>query len=346
MNSKANVLLVGMGGIGTISALNLETGGRAAVTGVLRSNYDVVVEKGFNIRSVDHGIVTGFKPSTVLKHIPDVAKDNIQPYKYVLCTTKNYADIPPTVAELIQPAITPGYTVIVLIQNGLNIDKPLLAAFPQNVILSGTSFCGSHQLSPAEILHEDGDKLFVGAFRNPHLDPAVEDREAQEFCDIYAAGGKCVCEHQPDVGFTRWRKLLYNACLNSLCAITDLDTGRMQIADGAVENLVRPAMEEIRAAAKACGHELPAELVDFMIALDPVTMYNPPSMQVDIRNRRFTEFENIVGEPLREGTARGVKMPVLTVVYHLLRSMQWKIKEERGLVEIPAHVDHTNTSST
>jgi ketopantoate reductase len=62
--SKANVLLVGCGGIGTISALNLELGGRAAVTAVLRSNYEAVKEKGFNIKSIDHGVVSGFRPST------------------------------------------------------------------------------------------------------------------------------------------------------------------------------------------------------------------------------------------------------------------------------------------
>ena len=64
MQDRANVLLVGCGGIGTISALNLEYGKRAAVTAVLRSNYDIVKERGFNIRSIDHGVVNGFKPST------------------------------------------------------------------------------------------------------------------------------------------------------------------------------------------------------------------------------------------------------------------------------------------
>lgn len=220
----------------------------------------------------------------MLKAIPDVAKEKLEPFKYVICTTKNYADVPPTVAELLRPAVTPGYSVIVLVQNGLNIEKPLLAAYPQNIILSGVSFCGSHQVSTGEIVQDDTDRLYVGAFRNASLDPAVEDQEAKEFAAIYGAGGKCLCEHQPDVGFTRWRKLLYNACLNSLCAITDLDTGRIQLADGAVDNLVRPAMEEVRAAAKAYGHNLPPELVDAMIQMDPITMYNPPSMQVDMRN--------------------------------------------------------------
>ena len=214
-------------------------------------------------------------------------KEHLPPFKYVICATKNIPDVPPFVVDLITPAVTPGHSVIVLVQNGLNIEKPLLEAFPKNIVLSGVSFVGSHQISPGEIEQDDHDKISVGAFRNPSLDPQIEDQEAKEFCDAYAAGGKCVADYQPDVGFSRWRKLIYNACLNSICAVTDLDTGRMRLADGAVDNLVRPAMEEIRAAAKACGTELPADLVDFFINLDPLKYYLLPSMQMDIRKVSF-----------------------------------------------------------
>lgn len=60
---KANCLLVGCGGIGTIAALNLERGGLATVTAVLRSNYSHVVRHGFTVESVDHGSIKGFRPS-------------------------------------------------------------------------------------------------------------------------------------------------------------------------------------------------------------------------------------------------------------------------------------------
>lgn len=182
--------------------------------------------------------------------------------------------------------MTPGYSVIVLIQNGLNIDKPIVSAFPNNTVLSGVSFCGSHQVGLGEILHEDSDKLAIGPFDNHSIDQASQHNAAKEFVKIYGAGGKCSPEYQPNVGWTRWRKLLYNACLNSSCAITDLDTGRIQLADGLLDGLVRPAMQEIRAAAKACGHDLPEDLIEVMITNDPITMYNPPSMQVDIRKVR------------------------------------------------------------
>ena len=49
----------------------------------------------------------------------------------------------------------------------------------------------------------------------------------------------------------------------------------------------------------------------------------------------FTEFENIVGEPLRVGTALGVPMPTLQVLYHLLQAIQWRTKEAKGKITIP-----------
>jgi ketopantoate reductase len=61
--SKSNILVVGFGGIGTITAYNLEAGGLAAVTGVMRSNYDLVKEHGFNIYSVDHGEIPSWRPT-------------------------------------------------------------------------------------------------------------------------------------------------------------------------------------------------------------------------------------------------------------------------------------------
>lgn len=61
---KANVLIVGSGGVGTMAAYALEQGGKARVTAVLRSNFEAVKEKGFNIRSIQHGDVDNWRPSS------------------------------------------------------------------------------------------------------------------------------------------------------------------------------------------------------------------------------------------------------------------------------------------
>jgi ketopantoate reductase len=63
MSAKANVLLVGSGGVGTMAAYNIEVGGIATVTAVLRSNYEAVKKDGFTITSLDHGYIKGWRPT-------------------------------------------------------------------------------------------------------------------------------------------------------------------------------------------------------------------------------------------------------------------------------------------
>ncbi|KAE8403495.1 6-phosphogluconate dehydrogenase [Aspergillus pseudonomiae] len=335
-NTKANILLIGSGGVGTIAALNLEAGNLAQVTAVLRSNYQAVASNGFNITSCDHGTLKGWKPTTTTNRIPEKMAPEAPKYDYIVCTTKVIADCPPLTADLIKPAVTPGHTVIVLIQNGLNIEKPYFAAFPENIVLSGISMIDSHEVAPGVIEHGSADDLVIGAFRNPNLDCAVEVAAAERFVGLYSAAGKTKCILGLDVAYSRWRKLIFNACLNSICALTGLDTGRIRLAGDAVEMLVRPAMEEIRAAAGSVGVNLPAEVCEEVIGAYPVTMYLPPSMLEDVWKGNLIEVESIVGEPLRVGRANGVAMPTLSVLYNLLKGVQWKTKEQRGLIEIPA----------
>jgi ketopantoate reductase len=128
--------------------------------------------------------------------------------------------------------------------------------------------------------------LYLEPFRNPHIDVAEERQAAKAFIEIYAAAGKTKCHYCEDVPLARWRKLVFNACLNPICAITGLDDARVRLADGAVEGLVKPLMLEIVATAKTVGHELPAGIIDTMINMDPMDLYLKPSMQCDIQKVR------------------------------------------------------------
>ena len=296
-NVKANVLLVGGGAVGTIGAVNIEEGGLGAVTMVLRSNYKAVSEFGYQIESVDHGKLAGWRPTKstpapqlmqlhilltcpiVLDSVPNAPEES--PYDYIVCATKNCPDIPPTLVDLIKPAVTPGKTVIVMVQNGLNIERPMFKAFPKNIVLSGVSMIDAHEEELGHIVHEDFDMLMIGPFHNPNLEEAVEEAAAQAFIKMYGAAGKSNCTFCEDVPWARWRKLVFNACYNPVCAITGLDDARMRLADDVVDTVVRPAMEEIVQVATAMGHILPEDIIEKMIHLDPIDLYLKPSMQCD-----------------------------------------------------------------
>lgn len=62
-STKKSILIIGGGAVGAIAALNLEVGGLARVTLVLRSNYNAVNEQGFRIKSCDHGEIQNWRPS-------------------------------------------------------------------------------------------------------------------------------------------------------------------------------------------------------------------------------------------------------------------------------------------
>lgn len=212
-------------------------------------------------------------------------KESLPPYDYILTVTKNCPDIPPTLESLIAPAVTPGHTIIVMIQNGLNIEKAMYAAFPTNLVLSGVSMIDAHEGALGTIHHEEADRLSLGAFPHPdprYCDPERADAAAKTFVDIYGAAGKTNIVFAPEVAWTRWRKLVFNACLNPICAITGLDDARIRLAPGVAQGLVVPAMREIVATAKKLGHELPHDIVETMLNCDPMDLYLKPSMQCDI----------------------------------------------------------------
>ncbi|KAF7114191.1 hypothetical protein CNMCM5793_007769 [Aspergillus hiratsukae] len=330
MPPKARVLLVGAGGIGTIAALNLERGGLAEVTCVLRSNYEAVVSRGIEILSCEHGHIENWRPTAVLNAVPHVPNEDSQ-FDYIVCTTKNIPDVPPSICETIGPAVTPGHTVIVLIQNGLNIEKPFLSRFPQNVILSGVSRCDTHEIAQGVIEQKEEDDLHIAAFRNPLLHEDTQQKAAEQFVHIYGAGGKTNVRHEPNWERDRWSKLVYNATLNPICALTGVNTGDLQIAGSALEHLVIPAMQEVVKVSRAVGIELPDDIIETTIRKNPMERKIAPSMQKDMEKGNLLEHENLIGEVVREAKKRGVSTPILSVLYELCSAVQWRVAKERGI---------------
>ncbi|KAI0487800.1 putative 2-dehydropantoate 2-reductase [Xylaria cf. heliscus] len=332
--AKARVLVVGTGGVGTMAAYALEVGGKAEVTAVMRSNYAAVKENGIDIDSIEHGHdIKGWRPTAICKTIPDVNGEKLEPFDFILVTTKNIPDIPPTVADIIEPAVTVGKTAIVLSQNGLNIEKPLIMRFPTNPIISSISYIGATEKSHGKIFHDDSDAQRIGPFDNPGVSPEVAEEAARRYVAIYNAANKLDVVFDTNVKFVRWRKLMYNASYNSVASILRMDTARMRMSQHVIDDLIRPIMLEVMAAARANGVEMPDDVPDKVIRADPTDTAFKPSMCQDAEKGNFMEIETIVGEPLREGDAKGVSMPMLRTIYGLLKGMQLQIKENKGLWE-------------
>ncbi|KAH9207621.1 ketopantoate reductase [Leptodontidium sp. 2 PMI_412] len=335
-----DICLIGAGGVGTIAAYILEKSQRARVTAVLRSNYALVKQHGFDIDSVDHGNVRNWRPYNVVSSIAS-ATTNKQSYGFIVITTKALPDLTSSLISDLKPLITPQKTALALLQNGLAIEAPFAAAFPNTPILSGVSMIGSQLTSETTIFHQYQDVSKVGAYFHrvdDTLPKATQFDAARLFVEIYNAGlvdaklksgARCVLSK--NIVGARWGKLLWNASFNTLCTLPRISVGDLLSGPGR-NTLLEPTMREVAAIATAAGYgdAVSENIVQLMLHDSPLTSSFRPSMLVDLENGRPLELDVILGAALRVAKEKGVSTPVLSQVYELLNVVQWMLVQRAG----------------
>ncbi|KAG0677612.1 hypothetical protein C6P40_002214 [Pichia californica] len=323
----ANVLLVGMGAVGSIAAYTLQRNG-SVVSVVARSAYDILTNEGFNLESCDYGNILNYKPNFVFKSISDAMKSK-GPFDYIVITTKNIPDIQP-VENLIAPAFTKN-TSIVLLENGIGIERSMFKTFPDSIVISGVTLIGT-TLYGKIVKHFSQDIVSFGPFINPNIEKGLQIEKAKEFTKLYS-NEKNKIEYNENVKYFRWRKLIFNGAVNTTCAITGVDSGRLDMFGGMHEVSV-PAMKEIVEIAKADGVELPNDIINFMVRLDDGE-YAPPSMLIDVRRNQYTEYKVLLGNALEIAREYGIKTPTCDILYHLCKVIQMRIMESHGKFVLP-----------
>lgn len=328
MSDKYNVLVIGVGGVGTIVAYGIDFVGKSNLSLVVRRDYERVKEKGYDIVSTDYGEINSWKPNNIFPTVKEAAENG--PYDFVVIATKNLPDIV-QVEDLATPVITPARTSIVLMQNGFDLARPFIAKFPRNVVISGVSHIGSHNYG-GKVHQTQKDKSLVSYFENPNLPKDLLEAKTKEFISIYS-NEKNNCSYFADAKWYRYRKLVYNASLNTVCALTGLDTGRLEFSGG-LESVSIPAMREVISVAKADGVELPEDVINLVVHSDDGDWFEP-SMRVDVKKGNPIELEVILGNFLAVAKELAVETPILTVVYNLLKVVQFRLKEGQGLITLP-----------
>jgi 2-dehydropantoate 2-reductase len=306
MNNK--VLIVGAGAIGGFYGGLLAKAG-ADVSVVCRSDYHVVKQQGYHIESHALGC-WHFMPNQVLLDVADYQGRA----DYVILCTKVTADIDRV--ALIRDAVTP-HTAIVLIQNGVEIEPELQQAFPDNLLISGLAFICCNRLAPGEISHLAYGKLILGNLSE------TDEPKTQYLCELFLRAG-IECEISEDIIASRWQKCVWNAPFNPLSVLSG------GLATQAIlqnqENFVRRVMQEVCSIAEACGHPLPANIVDNHIAL---TRDMPPyktSMLLDFERGHTMETEAILGNAVRAAQRQGVDCPCLQSLYVLMQLRELQIR--------------------
>ncbi|MGJ0483870.1 MAG: ketopantoate reductase family protein [Methylomicrobium sp.] len=297
----SKVLIVSAGAIGAFYGALLAKAG-AEVSVVCRSDYETVKESGFMIESAELGKYH-FAPKQVLKD----ARNYQGSADYVLLCTKVVPSIDR--AALLRPVVKP-QTAIVFIQNGVDIEQEILAAFPGNEVISGLAFICCNRLKPGLIAHTAYGRLALGNL------PGSVNAKTRELCRLFQASG-IECQATDQIITERWLKCVWNAPFNPLSVLS----GGLSTAEilGIEEAFVRRIMQDVCRIAEALGHPLPADAVDRNIEKTYVMPPYKTSMLLDYEQGRPLETEAILGNALRAAKRANVPCPYLEAVYASLR---------------------------
>ena len=119
-----------------------------------------------------------------------------------------------------------------------------------------------------------------------------------------------------------WRKVAFNAALNSICAVTGSTVGQLgQRPD--TRALVHRTSQEVIDVARAAGVRVDADGVhhDLDHALEH-HVHHKPSMLQDLLARRPTEVDAINGQVRAHGERLGVPTPCVSTLHTLVKQME------------------------
>lgn len=312
--TRPRILLFGAGGVGTVYLWLLSK--TSSTTAVCRSNYATAKRDGFTINSSIFGQNIHFRPHVVRSCEEAAASAAPAPFDYIVVSSKA---IPGTVPPLIAPAVTPGRTVLVLLQNGIGIESEYAAAFPQNPIVSTVLYFPATQRPPCVVTHGEIERLELGAF--PASAPPTH---AAAFAQLVTDAGATALTHD-DVQQVRWTKLLLNASWNPICALARSKDTAVLASSSSADAVVEAVMHEIRAIAAAHGYAISDATVRFELgrarARIPLDAGIEPSMLQDVLAGRRIEVEAIIGNAVRMARDKGVRCDRLELLYVLAKTL-------------------------
>jgi 2-dehydropantoate 2-reductase len=215
---------------------------------------------------------------------------------------------------------------LMTIQNGLGAEE-LVRTHGEWPLLSAVTFMSGVRHGDAHVEYELDTETWLGPFAE-----TATYEQAHEVETLLLDAG-LHARAFPDLRPAQWSKLIFNATVNTVAALTDLPhVGAFAARDSEADlgNLVHDLMDEGKAVAAAAEvelHEDPWEMNVHAVrrgeTLAAEGHYaHVPSMLEDVRGGRPTEIDFITGALVREAARHGVPVPLHTAMYRLVKARE------------------------
>jgi len=207
--------------------------------------------------------------------------------------------------------------MLMTVQNGLGAEEVVRrqGGWP---LISAITFMSGTRHSDTEVEYVLDTPTWLG----PYEDTPLES--VDEVAALIASSG-LKAQAFADLRPAQWSKLIFNATVNGVAALTGLPHDVHFAAEAEPSDLgrlVRALMDEGKAVASAVGIELRDDPWEMNVLATKRGSAHRPSMLEDVEARRPTEVESINGALVREAERVGVALPLQRGLYALVRGRE------------------------
>jgi 2-dehydropantoate 2-reductase len=295
MEKRMKIIIVGAGALGGLIGAQLTAGGEdVTLIEINEARTRLLQETGLFVAEGNKG--ESCIPVKVVSSVEGLPVADL-----VFISVKSYQTEPALRAVL--PVIGPD-TYVLSMQNGIGNTQIMAGIIEPRQVLSGITYHSIEHVGPNRIRYRPGIKPIQIAPYDGTLTP-----EITEVGEVFRRSGLNT-EVAQQIDDVVWQKLLHNAVVNPVSALTGL-TCRELLDDAHLQSFMRDLCMEIIAVMKARGipiinEEDPyAPVVESQKALGK----NRPSMWQDLARNYRTEVDTINGAVVREAAKLGLKTP-------------------------------------
>ena len=206
---------------------------------------------------------------------------------------------------------------IMTVQNGLGAEE-IVQAHGDWPLVSAVTFMSGTKHSDTHVEYILDTPTWLGPYG------ATPFERVQEIARLLVDSG-LKAEALPDLLPAQWSKLIFNATVNGVAALTGLRHDEHFAAEndpGDLGHLVHDLVDEGKRVAAAAGVELHDDPWEMNVLATKRGSAHYPSMLEDIDSRRPTEVELINGALVREAARSGVEAPLHAAIYRLVRGKE------------------------
>ena len=214
---------------------------------------------------------------------------------------------------------------VVTIQNGLGAEE-IVRRHGDWPLVSGVTFMSGTRHADTSVEYILDTETWLGPYNG------IPYARVQELAALIERAG-LKARAFPDLRPAQWSKLIFNATVNAVAALTGLPHDRHFAGEerrGDLGHLVHALVDEGKAVAAAAGIELHEDPWEMNLHATRRGSAHYPSMLEDVEARRPTEIELITGSLIREAERLGVPVPLHTTLYRLIKAKEdsWNLERE------------------